>query len=249
MRKFGLIGYPLGHSFSKQYFADKFQRESLNDCVYDNYEISDVSQLNGVLADPGLAGLNVTIPYKESVIPFLNNKDRVVEETGACNCIRINKGVLTGYNTDVIGFEESLNGKLTAGDKRALILGTGGSSKAVAWVLKKKGIAYLFVSRKKTAAADQVSYEYLDPEILGTHSLIINTTPLGMSPNISHCPPIPYGHITSAHYLFDLIYNPSETLFLQKGKNAGARIKNGADMLAIQAEESWKIWNRGHLEI
>jgi shikimate dehydrogenase len=249
MRKFGLIGYPLGHSFSKQYFAEKFQRESLNDCAYVNYEISQVSQLHGVLADPELLGLNVTIPYKESVISFLNHKDRLVEETGACNCIRIDDGILTGYNTDVVGFEKSLNGKLMAGDKRALILGTGGSSKAVAWVLKKKGIAYLFVSRKKTGAADQVSYEYLNPEMIGMHSLIINTTPLGMSPNTDDCPPIPYGHITSAHYLFDLIYNPSQTLFLQKGKNAGARIKNGADMLSIQAEESWMIWNRDNLHI
>ena len=249
MRKFGLIGYPLGHSFSKQYFAEKFQRESLSDCAYANYEISQVSQLPGVLADPELSGLNVTIPYKESVISFLHHKNRVVEETGACNCICINKGILTGYNTDVIGFEESLNGKLTAGDKRALILGTGGSSKAVAWVLKKKGIACLFVSRKKTGAANQVSYEYLKPEMIRSHSLIINTTPLGMSPDTGDCPPIPYGHITSAHYLFDLIYNPSETLFLQKGKNAGARIKNGADMLVIQAEESWKIWNRNNFGI
>ena len=150
MRKFGLIGYPLGHSFSGNYFREKFRQEQITDCVYSNYEIDSISGLPDILTDPELEGLNVTIPYKESVVPFLHKKDRVVEAIGASNCIRISKGILTGFNTDVIGFEKSLIEKLTTKDKYALILGTGGSSKAVAWVLQQKGIHFLFVSRKRT---------------------------------------------------------------------------------------------------
>jgi shikimate dehydrogenase len=243
MRKFGLIGYPLGHSFSGKYFSEKFRLESISGCSYSNYEIGSITALTDILRDPELRGLNVTIPYKESVIHFLHKKDPVVQEIGACNCIRIDQGQLTGFNTDVKGFEESVSEKLTAMDKRALILGTGGSSKAVAWVLKKKGIAFLFVSRKKTGAANQISYEYLNHEILGTHSLIINTTPLGMFPETDVCPPIPYEYISPSHYLYDLVYNPAKTLFLEKGEASGARIKSGGDMLAIQAEASWAIWN------
>jgi shikimate dehydrogenase len=245
MRKFGLIGYPLGHSFSATYFSEKFRRASMEDCSYSNFEIPSISDLPDILKDPELCGLNVTIPYKESVIPYLHRKDPVVQETGACNCIRIDQGELTGYNTDVKGFEESLDEKLTAGDKRALILGTGGSSKAVAWVLHKKGIDFLFVSRKKSGAHNQITYEDLGQEIMRTHGLIINSTPLGMVPKTKDCPPIPYEYIGQGHYLFDLVYNPAKTLFLERGEAAGARIKNGADMLAIQAEASWAIWNAG----
>jgi len=247
MRKFGLIGYPLGHSFSGKYFRDKFQRESIADCVYSNFEIASMEAFPGILKDPDLEGLNITIPYKESVIPFLYRKNQVVEETGACNCIKIENGLLTGYNTDVDGFEESLEEKLTEKDKRALILGTGGASKAVAWVLRKKGIQYKFVSRNKSGTRQWV-YEDLNQEILEAHSLIINCTPLGTSPDTDVCPPIPYAWIGPAHYLFDLVYNPAKTLFLEKGEAAGARVKNGADMLAIQAEASWKIWNRASEE-
>jgi shikimate dehydrogenase len=245
MRKFGLIGYPLGHSFSVKYFREKFERESISDCIYSNYEIHPVTVLPDILKDPELKGLNVTIPYKESVLPFLQQKDRVVQETGACNCIRIDNGKLCGFNTDVVGFEQSLMEKLTGSHKRALILGTGGSSKAVAWVLKKKGIAFLFVSRKKSGAANQISYDYLNPEIMETHNLIINTTPLGMSPDLAGFPPIPYKSIGPQHYLFDLVYNPAKTVFLQRGEAVGAIVKNGGDMLAIQAEASWQIWNAG----
>jgi shikimate dehydrogenase len=244
MRKFGLIGFPLGHSFSVQYFKEKFQRESIRDCSYSNFEISSISQLPGILNDPELVGLNVTIPYKESVIDFLNKTDKVVEETGACNCIHIHQHTATGYNTDVIGFEQSVSEKLTVRDKRSLVLGTGGSSKAVAWVLQKIGIECLFVSRKETGVRDQISYSTLNREILDSHSLIINTTPVGMFPKADDCPPIPYEYLGPRHYLFDLIYNPARTLFLEKGEASGARTKNGADMLAIQAEASWKIWNK-----
>jgi shikimate dehydrogenase len=244
MRKFGLIGYPLGHSFSGKYFREKFRRDAIEDCLYSNIEISSLAALPGILKDPELKGLNITIPYKESVIPFLQKKDPVVEETGACNCIRIDQGKLTGYNTDVIGFEESLSARLTVMDQRALILGTGGSSKAVAWVLKKKGIKFLFVSRKKTGAANQISYDYLNRELMDMHTLIINTTPLGMTPHTGESPPLPYEWIGPQHFLFDLVYNPEKTLFLAKGEASGARTKNGADMLVIQAEASWAIWNQ-----
>jgi shikimate dehydrogenase len=245
MRKFGLIGFPLGHSFSGKYFREKFQRESITDCVYSNFEMSSVSGLPEILKDPELEGLNVTIPYKQSVIPFLHEKDPVVEETGACNCIRIKKGLLTGYNTDTIGFEQSLSEKLKATDSHALILGSGGSSQAVEWVLRKRGISFLVVSRNRTGADNLIVYEDLNREIIHAHTLIINSTPLGMSPKINDCPPIPYEYLGPQHFLFDLIYNPAKTLFLEKGESAGARIKNGSDMLVIQAEASWTIWNRG----
>jgi shikimate dehydrogenase len=243
MRKFGLIGYPLGHSFSGKYFKEKFQRAAIEDCSYSNFEIPEISFLQEILKDPELKGLNVTIPYKESVIPFLHKKDSVVEEIGACNCIQIDLGQLKGFNTDVKGFEESLSEKLIEADRRALILGTGGSSKAVAWVLKKKGIPFLFVSRKSSGSARQITYGDLNRELMEKHTLIINSTPLGMEPETGACPPIPYEWIGSQHYLFDLVYNPVKTLFLTKGEAVGARIKNGADMLAIQAEASWEIWN------
>ena len=244
MRKFGLIGYPLGHSFSGNYFREKFRKEFIPDCLYSNYEIDSISLLPDILKDPDLEGLNVTIPYKESVIPFLDKKDPVVTAIGASNCIRISKGELTGFNTDVIGFEKSLIEKLAVTDQYALILGTGGSSKAVTWVLQQKGIRFLFVTRNMTGKQDHISYPDLTPEIMRKHTLIINTTPLGMFPNSGTCAPIPYEYIGSAHYLFDLVYNPSKTLFLEKGESAGARTKNGADMLAIQAEASWEIWNK-----
>jgi shikimate dehydrogenase len=243
MKKYGLIGFPLGHSFSGRYFSEKFLRESIADCQYSLFEISSVSALTEILKDPDLSGLNVTIPYKESVIPFLHKKDPVVEQTGACNCIRIDHGILTGYNTDVTGFDVSLTEKLTDSDKRALILGTGGSARAVAWVLQKKGIDFLSVSRKRTDFPNQIRYGDLDEKIMQAHTLIINSTPLGMFPDTKTSPEIPYEFIGPEHYLFDLVYNPAKTEFLKKGEAAGARIKNGADMLSIQAEASWAIWN------
>lgn len=244
MRKFGLIGYPLGHSFSENYFRDKFKREQITGCVYSNYEIETISGLQEILKDPELEGLNVTIPYKESVIPFLHKKDPVVAAIGASNCIRIRDGILTGFNTDVIGFEKSLVEKLSARDKYALILGTGGSSKAVAWVLQQKGIHFLYVSRRPGGKTDRISYQDLNRELIQKHTLIINTTPLGMFPKTSTCPELPYEFIGAGHYFFDLVYNPSKTIFLEKGEVAGARVKNGNDMLSIQAEASWEIWNK-----
>jgi shikimate dehydrogenase len=192
--------------------------------------------------NPDLCGLNVTIPYKEQVLSFLNEKNDLVKQIKACNCISINKGKLKGYNTDVLGFEQSLQEKLKPNNKKALILGTGGAAKAVEFVLDKNNIAYKYVSRKPSAK--NYSYEQLTPAIIKSHTLIINTTPLGMYPAVTEAPPIPYESLTSDHYLFDLIYNPEVTLFLRKGQDKGAAIKNGYEMLVIQAEESWKIWNQ-----
>lgn len=243
MRKFGLIGYPLGHSFSRNYFNDKFLQEKITDCSYSNFELKDIHQLKEVLADPELMGLNVTIPYKQSVIAYLQELDPVVRQTGACNCIRIRNRQLQGFNTDVTGFWKSLKEKWKPEDRKALILGTGGSSKAVAYVLNKMDISTLFVSRRRTDAPDNLLYEEITEEIMRTHTLIINCTPLGMYPEINSSPPIPYEYLTAKHYLFDLIYNPAQTEFLRKGEFAGARVKNGSDMLKIQADASWEIWN------
>ena len=242
MRQFGLIGFPLAHSFSKKYFTEKFEREGLKDCSYENFPLPSVQELKKILDDhKDLQGLNVTIPYKESVLQFLDDANELVRKTGACNCIKITGKKLTGYNTDVIGFEKSLQTMLQPSHKNALILGTGGSAKAVEFVLKKLDISYKYVSRKPSVK--QFSYEQLTSSVIEKHTLIINTTPLGMYPNVTQAAPIPYNAITKDHFLFDLIYNPEKTLFLQKGEQQGATIQNGYDMLVCQAEESWRIWN------
>ncbi len=241
-RLFGLIGYPLSHSFSKRYFSDKFHQEELKDHSYELYPISDISQLPSLLQEhPDLEGINVTIPYKEQVIPFLDELSPVVEEIGACNCIRIRNGKLTGFNTDVIGFEETLSRKLMPHHRHALVLGTGGAAKAVHYVLKKKSVSFVQIGRTKRG--EILDYSSVTPELLSTHTLIINTTPLGMYPNLDEAPELPYEVLTPAHYLYDLVYNPAKTLFLQKGEVYGASIENGADMLVIQADASWDIWN------
>ena len=243
MRRYGLIGYPLSHSFSQQFFTEKFKRENIPGCMYENFPLEDIRELTDVLEKhPDLAGLNVTIPYKEKVLPFLSKQSEVVTAVGACNCIRIDKGVLTGFNTDVIGFENSVREFLQPVHQKALVLGTGGAAKAVYYVLDKLGIDFMEVSRK-AGGAKRLSYEQLTPEIISGHQLIINTTPLGMYPKTDEYPPIPYKALTPQHYLYDLVYNPAVTVFLQKGNERGAVIKNGADMLVIQAEESWRIWN------
>lgn len=242
MPLYGLIGYPLSHSFSKKYFTEKFQREGLEDCRYDNFPMSSIDSLPQLLrAHEDLAGLNVTIPYKEKVIAYLDSSSEVVRDTGACNCIRIRHGRLEGHNTDVLGFEQSFAPGLRRQHTRALVLGTGGAAKAVAWVLRRRHISFRFVSRKP--GLHQFSYEQVTPDVLAHYPVLINTTPVGMFPAVTEAPPLPYEAITADHYLYDLVYNPAETLFMQKGKEQGATTCNGADMLAIQAEESWKIWN------
>jgi shikimate dehydrogenase len=243
MRFFGLIGYPLTHSFSKNYFTEKFKNEAIDDCRYENFELADINELSEVLdSHPELVGLNVTIPYKESVLAFINESDDVVKKIKACNCIKIEEKKLIGYNTDVVGFEKSLLKKLNSSHKNALILGTGGAAKAVEYVLRKRRIHYHYVSRYPSVK--NFSYEQLTPSIMEKHSLIINASPLGMYPKVAEAPPLPYEAITEKHFLFDLIYNPEKTLFLRKGAERGAEIENGYGMLVEQAEESWKIWNQ-----
>lgn len=242
MRTYGLIGHPLSHSFSKRYFTEKFEREHIPGCRYELYPLPDIRELPGLLErEPGLCGLNVTIPYKQQVIPYLHAMDEVVRGTGACNCIRIEEGRLYGYNTDVTGFERSLVTALRPTHDKALVLGTGGAAKAVHYVLKKLNIPFREVSRN--AMRDVLSYAQLDAAIVGSHRLIINTTPLGMYPDVDVCPDLPYDAIGAGHYLYDLVYNPNRTLFLKKGEERGATVANGAEMLVIQAEESWRIWN------
>jgi shikimate dehydrogenase len=243
MTKYGLIGYPLSHSFSKKYFTEKFERESIQDHEYDLFPIDKITQLPLLLqAEIDLKGLNVTIPYKEQVIPFLDELTEVVKEIQACNCIRILNGKLIGYNTDVIGFEKTLERKLSNHHQRALVLGTGGAAKAVHYVLSKKGIEYLEVSRTKVDGS--ITYQEIGEQVISSHTLIINTTPLGMYPNIEEAPNLPYHLLSDQHYLYDLVYNPTKTKFLLEGETRGAVIENGADMLVIQAEASWDIWNQ-----
>jgi shikimate dehydrogenase len=243
MRRYGLIGYPLTHSFSQRYFTEKFEREGIQDCSYSNFSLATIDELPGVLSDSELCGLNVTIPYKEKVIAYLDEQSPVVAAIGACNCIRIEGGRRTGYNTDVVGFEQSLVKKLGGHHEQALILGTGGAAKAVEYVLRKLGIHYRLVTRNPRPDTGDMGYEQVTPEMLDTYTLIVNTTPLGMHPRTEECPPLPYEAMGPGHYLFDLIYNPARTLFLQKGGERGAVVENGYEMLLLQAEESWRLWN------
>jgi shikimate dehydrogenase len=246
MRKFGLIGYPLSHSFSKKFFIQKFESEGIQDCEYELYPIETIDSLSLLLSDnPDLEGLNVTIPYKLEVLPFLNEIDEAAQAIGAVNCIKIaGKGPnakLKGYNTDAYGFEESLKPLLEPGHQKALILGDGGAAKAVKYVLNKLGIPFVIVTRSPTDTS--ILYEEVTEEILSTHTIIINTTPLGMSPNVISSPDLPYHYITAQHLVYDLVYNPEETAFLNKAKVQDAKIKNGLEMLYLQAERSWYLWN------
>jgi shikimate dehydrogenase len=242
VRHFGLIGYPLSHSFSQGYFKDKFDRENIVDAQYANYPISNINEFSALWSrDANLEGLNITIPYKKEVIPFLQFPSSVVNSIHACNCIRKFNGALYGYNTDVIGFENSLVPFLKPQHTHALLLGTGGAAAAVEWVLQKLNIKYQIVSR--TTGTGKISYDQVTPALLSSHTLIINTSPLGMYPNINEAPPLPYEAIGVNHHLYDLVYNPTETLFLKKGAAQGATIQNGLAMLHIQAEKSWEIWN------
>ncbi len=242
MKVYGLIGYPLSHSFSKGFFAEKFQREGIQQCVYENFPIPTIADFPGLLqAQPQLSGLNVTIPYKEAILPFLDELSPAAAKIKAVNCIRFHDGRKTGYNTDVIGFKKSLLTFLQPHHTRALVLGTGGAAKAVMYVLEELGIAYTLVSR--TAADGVVTYASLDAAMMAAHTLIVNTSPLGMYPDVDKAPPLPYECLSSQHLLYDLIYNPEKTLFLQKGAARGAAVKNGHEMLILQAEASWDIWN------
>lgn len=240
-RQFGLIGFPLDHSFSKTYFTEKFERENRKDCSYDTYPISSINQLPALLLNqPDLEGLNVTIPYKKSVLQYLQNADEL--PFSACNCIKIYAGKCYGYNTDWIGFDKSFSPFLQPRHNKALVLGNGGAAQAVMYVLQKNGISYEVVSRLHHKGSTLL-YTELTDDIIAKHTLIINCSPVGTFPHINECPDINYSAITPHHYLFDLVYNPGKTLFLQKGEAAGATIKNGYDMLKFQAEAAWQIWN------
>lgn len=240
MKHYGLIGCPLGHSFSKQYFTEKF-KENGTDAVYELHELPEIECFEELLDSCVMSGLNVTIPYKQSIVAYLDELDETARLVGAVNTIQfLPDGRLKGYNTDVIGFEETLKPLLRPCHRKALILGTGGASKAVAFVLSRLGIAYTFVSRKKSA--ESLCYNDLSQEILEDNLLIVNTTPLGMFPNVHEKPQIPYQFLTENHLLYDLIYNPLKTEFLRKGEEAGATIQNGLAMLQTQAEASYKIW-------
>lgn len=243
MKLYGLIGYPLGHSFSKKYFTEKFAREGINDCRYESLPLKTIDELKNLLTqNPELCGFNITIPYKQAVLAFLDDSTKLPTGLNACNCIEIVEGKLVGYNTDVTGFEKSLQLKLKDHHKNALVLGNGGAAEAVKFVLNKLHINFTIVSRKLRGDA-HLTYNDLNERIIKENLLIINTTPLGTFPNIDECAEIPYQYLTTQHLLYDLVYNPAKTLFLQKGETQGAAIKNGSDMLVIQAEESWRIWN------
>ena len=241
IENFGLIGKDISYSFSKKFFTQKFINEGLNNCSYENYDISSIYKLLEVLNDSKIKGLNVTIPYKESVIELLNHIDPIAKKIGAVNTIKIDKqNKLLGYNTDYIGFKQSLESNIS-NQKRALILGTGGASKAIVYALKTLNIKTLLVSRKNREEC--ITYEDVSNQIIKDHTIIINCTPLGTYPNIEECPKIPYEYITDRHLCYDLIYNPIKTKFLILSEKKGASIINGNKMLKNQAMESWKIWN------
>ncbi|APZ47961.1 shikimate dehydrogenase [Polaribacter reichenbachii] len=241
---FGLLGKNISYSFSRGYFTEKFKELNLNKHKYVNFDLQEIQNFPSIIDEnEHLKGINVTIPYKEDVIPFLNKLDKTAEEIGAVNTIKFTKrGDLKGYNSDVVGFENSIFPLLKKHHKRALILGTGGASKAIAYAFKRNDIKFKFVSRKPKGKKE-ISYDDLTQEIMEKYTIIVNSTPVGTSPEIEKYPNIPYQFITSNHILYDLIYNPAETTFLSKGKEKGATIKNGLEMLKLQAEESWRIWN------
>ena len=248
MDKYGLIGYPLKHSFSIGYFNEKFQAENI-DAEYVNFEIPRIEDFMEVIEEnPNLCGLNVTIPYKEQVIPYLDELDKDTAKIGAVNVIKIirpSKGKikLVGYNSDIIGFTQSIEPLLQPHHTKALILGSGGASKAVYHGLANLGIRSTFVSRTKKSD-NILTYSELTPEIMQEHTVIVNTTPLGMYPKVDFCPDIPYDQLTPNHLLYDLLYNPSETLFMKKGMERGATVKNGLEMLLLQAFAAWEIWHK-----
>lgn len=244
MKTFGLIGFPLTHSFSKKYFEEKFENENITNVAFKNFSIEYIEQLKDILqTEENLKGFAVTIPHKRNVIQYLHKASDTVVKMNACNCIKIVNGKLHGYNTDVAGFEKSFLKHLKPFHSKALVLGTGGGASAVEYVLQKNQIEYLTVSRTQNIEQNILCYEDIDEKILSRFLIIINTTPLGMYPKTDAMPKLPYNFLTPQHYLFDLIYNPQKTKFLEEGEKKNATIVNGFEMLALQAEENWKIWN------
>lgn len=245
MKKYGLVGYPLGHSFSMGYFNEKFKNEAIN-AVYENFEIPDIQDITTVIgSNPDLAGFNVTIPYKEKVMDYLDYIAPEAAEIGAVNVVKVThngeRAVLKGFNSDVVGFVNSIKPLLRPLHKKALVLGTGGASKAVEYGLRKLGLETIKVSR--TEKDNTITYGQVTTELLSEYKVIVNCTPCGMAPHFDECPNLPYDSIDDSFLLYDLIYNPEETLFLRKGKEKDATVKNGLEMLLLQAEEGWNIWN------
>lgn len=243
MYQLGLIGKPLTHSFSKAYFEKKFAVAPYTDFVYNNYELNTVDDFPNLLKSrPQIIGLNVTIPYKEKILKYVDYQDDIVKKIGAANTLTIKAdGSVKAYNTDVIGFKKSLEPMLTAAHHKALILGTGGASKAVAYALSQLQIPYLFVSRNPKDA-QTISYNQLTKNLVSAHQIVVNTTPLGTFPNADTCPYFPFDFVTNRHIFYDLVYNPTQTLFMKKAQAKGAVVSNGLEMLQLQAEASWQIW-------
>jgi len=246
MKKYGLIGYPLSHSFSKKHFTEKFVQEHIDNCEYELYPIENIELFPDLISsDEEICGINVTIPYKVSVLAYVKDLDDAAAKIGAVNCIDIRrangKAIFKGYNTDAYGFEESLKPFLKEHHTKALIFGDGGAAKAIKYVLNKLGISFLIVTRKPTDSS--ILYEEVTEQILKEHTLLVNTTPLGMSPNSDTYPEIPYEFVSERHLAYDLVYNPEVTKFLAQASTRGAAIKNGLEMLYLQAERSWYIWN------
>ena len=237
MRTFGLVGKSLSHSFSSKYFSEKFYKENITNCQYLNFEIKDISNIKKFISENNVLGLNITVPYKTSIIPYLDGISEESEEINAVNTVKFLNGKLYGFNTDIIGFKKSIS-PIIDNRKTALVLGNGGSSKSVQYVLKSLDISFKVVSRKT-----KLDYQHVDKEIMATTDVIINCTPLGMYPETESYPKIPYDFLNSKHLLFDLIYNPNQSKFLTFGIAKNCIVKNGLEMLHIQAEESWNIWN------
>ncbi|MBE0423514.1 MAG: shikimate dehydrogenase, partial [Lutibacter sp.] len=239
-----IIGKDISYSFSRNYFQEKFKKLGLTSCQYYNFDIPEIEEFPFLLyhREDEFRGLNVTIPYKEAIIRYLDEVDPEAQKIGAVNTIKVtDDNKLVGYNTDAYGFQKSIAPLLKSHHKKALILGTGGASKAIAYIFKKLDINYKFVSRNE--AKNMITYEMLDAEIMNDYSIVVNCTPVGTHPNIENAPAIPYQYLSDKHLLYDLIYNPAETKFLQNGKKHGASIKNGLEMLELQAEKAWEIWN------
>jgi len=243
MNVYGLLGYPLSVSFSKKYFTQKFEKENIKDALFELFPIPKIDLFPSLLSqNQNLLGLAVTIPYKQAILSYLSQLDDTAKTIGAVNCIKINGQSTTGYNTDALGFKASFEPLLKLNHKKALILGTGGASKAVQYVLKQLAIPFLLVSTSKKEN-NCIGYKAVNKILLDKYSIIINCTPVGMAPNDAQFPSLPYEFLNSSHLLYDLIYKPEETLFLKKGTAKGCSIKNGYEMLILQAEENWKIWN------
>lgn len=248
MKTFGLIGYRLGHSFSRKFFTEKFERENLPEHEYVNFELDTISDFPGIFEQgKDICGLNCTIPYKQQIMQFLDEIDPEAAEIGAVNTVKIihrnGKRILKGFNTDLYGFENSIRPMLGPKHKKALILGTGGASKAIKYSFDRLGISYLSATTRENRGENEIGYHQLDETLMKEFLIIVNATPLGTFPKTDTCPDIPYPFISADHVLYDLVYNPEETLFMKKGKAQGAQTKNGLEMLHLQALKSWEIWN------